>query len=171
MNKTGIQIYHEKNSHAEIETFLSEYWGSPKIVSRGKMHNAAKLPRFVARDISNKLVGLVVYRIDEQDNNCELVAIATKIRSEGIGSQLLKKVEKVALKKKCPRIWLITLNDNIEAAAFYIKKGYRLVAVHIDALEESRKLKPQLPKVGKHGITLMDEWEFEKELSNEVKNI
>ncbi|HEX9089857.1 MAG TPA: hypothetical protein VF831_00125, partial [Anaerolineales bacterium] len=60
------------------------------------------------------------------------------------------------------RIWLITTNDNYEAAIFYIKNGYRLVDVHKNALDLSRQLKPQIPKIGKYGIPLNDEWEFEK---------
>ena len=75
---------------------------------------------------------------------------------------MLAEVENEAAAAGCHRIWLITLNDNPEAVVFYIKWGYKLIAVHLGALTESRKLKPQLPLIGKHGIQLHDEWELEK---------
>jgi hypothetical protein len=39
-----------------------------------------------------------------------------------------------------------------------------LVAVHRNALEQSRKLKPQIPLIGEHGIPLRDEIELEMPL-------
>ncbi|MCX6705700.1 MAG: hypothetical protein NTV24_01165 [Candidatus Woesebacteria bacterium] len=75
---------------------------------------------------------------------------------------VINKVEEEVKEKKVTKIWLVTTNDNYEAAIFYIKKGYRLIAVHKDALDVSRKLKPQIPLKGKHNIFLQDEWEFEK---------
>ncbi|OGK13643.1 hypothetical protein A3C98_05480 [Candidatus Roizmanbacteria bacterium RIFCSPHIGHO2_02_FULL_37_15] len=149
---------------SEIVTFLKEHWGSKHIVSRGKKVNAALLPRVVARRRNYKLIGLAIYQINEQDNSCELISIDAVIRGQGTGTQLLNTVEQEARKSGCTRIWLITVNDNPEAAVFYVKRGYRLVKVHLNALEISRKLKPEIPKIGNHGIPIMDEWEFEKKL-------
>jgi len=36
-----------------------------------------------------------------------------------------------------------------------------LVAIHRNALEQSRKIKPQIPLIGDHGIPLRDEIELE----------
>ena len=55
----------------------------------------------------------------------------------------------VAKENGCKRLWLITTNDNMEALTFYQKRGFSLVAVHVGSLAESRKLKPQIPLVGK----------------------
>jgi hypothetical protein len=56
---------------------------------------------------------------------------------------------------------LVTTNDNVDAIAFYLRCGWNLVAVHREALEESRRLKPEIPHVGEHGLPLRDELEFE----------
>lgn len=98
-------------------------------------------------------------------DRCELVTIDAGISRQGIGSQLLAQVENAARAVGCKKIWLITTNDNTDAAAFYTRRGYRLVAVHLDALDESRRLKPSIPTIGDRGIPLRDEWEFEKDLS------
>ncbi|MCL2397323.1 MAG: hypothetical protein FWC93_04580 [Defluviitaleaceae bacterium] len=44
---------------------------------------------------------------------------------------------------------------------FYQRLGFSLRAVHINALEESRKLKPQIPLTGYEGIPVAHEFEFE----------
>lgn len=150
----------------EMTAFLCEHWGAPQIVSRGKITDAGKLPRAVSRDDRGKLIGLATYNIDSANRSCEIVSIDAVIRGQGIGSRLLAAVENEARKSGCRKIWLITTNDNLEAATFYIKRGYRLAAVHLDALDLSRKLKPSIPKTGNHHLPLQDEWEFEKKLEN-----
>lgn len=165
----SISFIHDNNirtsNNAEIVSFLIEHWGSENIVSCGKISNASILPRITARDEGGKLVGLATYNIDMVSKQCELVSIDSIIKGKGIGSQLLEEIEKVSKKSNCVKIWLITTNDNLSAAAFYIKNGYRLVSVHLDALDKSRELKPQIPKIGINGIPLQDEWRFEKILS------
>ena len=55
----------------------------------------------------------------------------------------------------------ITSNDNIDAIRFYLRRGLRLVAVHLAAIDEARKLKPSIPLVGENDIPIHDELEFE----------
>jgi len=64
-------------------------------------------------------------------------------------------------KAKCKRLWLITTNDNTLAFRFYQKYGFALVAVHRNAIEKSRRLKPEIPLIGNAGIPLRDEIELE----------
>lgn len=163
--KNLLHYSHElpkEGSSEEIGKFLVEHWGSTIVVSRGNVIDAIQLPRYVARDANDKLVGLVTYRIDRENQACELVSINSELEGRGIGTKLIRMLEAEAKKSGCKRIWLITTNDNPEAAAFYVKRGYRLTKIHLYALEKSRQLKPQIPIIGKHGILLTDEWEFEK---------
>ena len=165
--KPKIAIIYEQpqsSDQQKIIAFLTKHWGSPEIVSQGKKVNAALLPRVIARDEKGKLLGLATYAIDHENRACELVSIDSVILGKGIGTQLLSAVEKEAKKVGCHKLWLVTTNDNPEAAAFYVKRGFRLTKVCLDALEKSRQLKPQIPKIGKHGLPLQDEWLFEKEL-------
>lgn len=149
---------------SEVDQLLQKRWGSVMIVSRGKMVDAGLLPRITARDSGGKLIGLATFQVDKENNSCEIVSVDALVLGVGIGSELLKKVETEAKKVGCRRMWMITSNDNQDAAAFYIKRGYRLITIHLNALNKSRKLKSQIPLTGKYGIPLCDEWEFEKRL-------
>jgi GNAT superfamily N-acetyltransferase len=142
-----------------IDRMLTDRWGSTKIVTRGILHAANELPGFVAA-AGNTLVGLITYRLE--DNVCEVVSLDSFKKEHGIGSALLKTVEQAAKEKGCKRIWLITTNDNINALRFYQRREYVLAAVHRNAVEESRHLKPQIPLIGNEGIPIRDEIEFEK---------
>jgi GNAT superfamily N-acetyltransferase len=122
------------------------------------MHHAAELPGFIATHYS-KPVGLVTYRID--GNECEIVTMNSLLEGIGIGSALIAAVKNVAAEAGCKRLWLITTNDNTAALRFWQKRGFLLVAVHRNALEQSRRLKPEIPLIGNDGIPLRDEIELE----------
>ena len=62
---------------------------------------------------------------------------------------------------KCKRIVLVTTNDNINAIRFYQKRGFDMVCLYHNAMDVSRKLKPEIPLIGENGIPLRHELEFE----------
>jgi GNAT superfamily N-acetyltransferase len=144
-----------------IHRLLTDRWGSTTIVTRGVLHAANELPGFIAVEGSVS-VGLLTYRYDA--GTCEIVSLDSLTDGRGIGSSLLKSVEQAAKENRCDRIWLITTNDNLHALRFYQRRGYVLAAVHRNAIERSRLLKPQIPIVGNNGIPLRDEIELEKRL-------
>ncbi|MFZ1979194.1 MAG: GNAT family N-acetyltransferase [Bacteroidota bacterium] len=144
-----------------INRILTDRWGSTAIVTRGIIQAANELSGFVAIEKNNRL-GLLTYRFDAGE--CEVVSLDSLSDGCGIGSSLLKSVEKVAKEKRCNRIWLITTNDNLHALRFYQRRGYVLVAIYRNAIEISRHLKPQIPIIGKDDIPLRDEIELEKRL-------
>jgi N-acetylglutamate synthase-like GNAT family acetyltransferase len=148
----------------KVKVFIVQNWGSENIVSKGKITNASKISRVIVKDSGGDIIGLATFLIDKKDNSCELISIDSKYQRKGVGSKMIEIVEKSAKKAGAKKIWLITTNDNYDAAIFYIKRGYCLSAVHKNALEVSRKLKPQIPLKGKYDIFLRDEWEFEKSL-------
>jgi len=106
-----------------------------------------------------KLVGLVTYRVE--GNECEITTMNSLIERKGIGTALVDAVKSVAVKAGCKRIWLVTTNDNTEALRFWQKRGFNFKAVYPNAVEDSRKLKPEIPKIGDHGIPIKDEIEME----------
>jgi len=61
----------------------------------------------------------------------------------------------------CRRLWLITTNDNLPALRFYQRLGWDLVALHRGAVDEARRFKPEIPRVGLDGIALRHELELE----------
>lgn len=117
-----------------------------------------QLRGFIAWEDGSRL-GLVTYNVD--GNECEITSLNTMRESIGIGSALLNAVKVAAIAAHCQRLWLITTNDNLRALRFYQKRGWRLVAVYPNALEQSRRLKPEIPLMGLDGIPLRDEIELE----------
>ena len=141
-----------------IIQFMQEHWGSDKAISRGVIHYPHNLPGFIAL-LNTEKAGLVTYNITGE--SCEIVTLDSTIPSIGVGTALIEAVKDTAIKSSCKRIWLITTNDNTNALRFYQKRGFVLVAVHRDAIEQSRKLKPEIPLIGNYGIPLRDEIELE----------
>jgi ribosomal protein S18 acetylase RimI-like enzyme len=81
----------------------------------------------------------------------------------GIGNALIDAAKKVAKTNGCKRLWLITTNDNLNALEFYQKRDFQLVSLYQNALEASRKLKPEIPLKAANGIPIRDELELELE--------
>lgn len=141
---------------AWVQSLLREHWEATKIVSRGRLHQADELPAFVAV-VDESPAGLVTYRIS--DRECEIVSLNSLIL--GAGQPLVEAVRRAAAGAGCDRLWLITTNDNLGALRFYQKIGFTLVAVHRNALDVSRRLKPSIPLIGIGGLPLRDEIELE----------
>ena len=97
-------------------------------------------------------------------NQCEILVLQSILENQGIGSALIKAVLNKAKQAYCETVWLITTNDNIHAIRYYQKFGFELAAVHINAIEESRKLKPTIPFFGNEKIPLKHEFEFQYKL-------
>ena len=157
MQRIQVRPLRESDSDRTAK-FLRDRWGSTRIVSRGRVYEADELPGLVATR-EGKPVGLLTYTMERDE--CEIVTIDSTTAGTGIGSALIEAVRDIAVSAECRRLWLITTNDNLEALRFYQKKGFVLVVVHCNALEHSRKLKPEIPLVGKDGIPLRDEIELE----------
>jgi ribosomal protein S18 acetylase RimI-like enzyme len=137
---------------------LAEHWGSTRLVSRGRLYDGSALDGFVAID-EGAPVGLATYRIEGDE--CELTTLNSEAEGRGVGSALIDSVKKRAAEAGCRRLWLITTNDNVKAVGFYQKRGFSLVALHREAIECSRKLKPEIPEIGLEGIPIRDELELE----------
>lgn len=127
------------------------------IVSRGIIHQVFESPGFIAV-LNGERVGVSIYHVS--DNRCELVSIEALRQWQGIGSALIKTLVDFALEQNIKELWLITTNDNVDALRFYQKRGFKLRAVYPGALNESRKLKPEIAKIGNYGIPMTDEIEL-----------
>ena len=147
-----------KKEKTWINSLLGKHWGSNQIVSRGKISKADELPGFIAF-IKNKPVGLITYKIS--DYECEIITLDSLQEKNGIGTKLIQLVLEKAKTKKIKRVWLITTNDNLSALHFYQKRGFELVCIYKNAVNEARKIKPQIPQIGIDNIPLKDEIELE----------
>lgn len=157
MEPIAVRPFAEQD-RAWATALLEQHWGAPCVVSRGRMHQANRLPGFVATRADEPL-GLATYRVD--GDQCELVSLNSVAQGQGVGTALLEAVARQARQAGCRRLWLTTTNDNLRALRFYQRRGMALVAVHRNAVEVSRRLKPQIPPIGLDGIPLRDELELE----------
>lgn len=141
-----------------LEAFLRAKWGGSVVVSRGVLHDVLELPALVA-ERDGERCGLLSYRIEP--DGWQIVTINAVPPQRGTGTHLIDAVVRQAAQAGCRRVWLITTNDNVDALRFYQRRGFALVAVHPRAVDEARKLKPQIPLVGNYGIPIRDEIELE----------
>jgi ribosomal protein S18 acetylase RimI-like enzyme len=144
-----------------VSAFVKSHWGSEIVVAKGRVIRPAELDGFAAFKGKEPL-GLLTYRIDGRD--CEIVTVDSTAEGAGIGTALIDAAKKVAKTKGCKRLWLITINDNLNALRFYQKRGFRLIALYPNALEASRKLKPEISSRAANGIPIRDELELELDL-------
>jgi ribosomal protein S18 acetylase RimI-like enzyme len=152
----------QESDRSWIATFVKSHWGSDIVVAKGRVLRPAQLDGFVAFK-GKEPVGLLTYRIEEKD--CEIVTIDSTAKGQGIGTALIEAVKERAKDKGYRRIWLITTNDNLDALGFYQRRGFHLIALYPNALEVSKKLKPQISMRAANGIPIRDELELEHELS------
>jgi GNAT superfamily N-acetyltransferase len=133
--------------------FLDEHLGGRRQARRGEIIDVlAPGLGLVAGDAT----GLLTYRVD--DDGLELTAIAAQPSGQGTGTALVAALVVVARGLDVARLWVVTTNDNIDALAFYERRGFRLNGVRAGAVDAARTtLKPTIPLIGQHGIEMHDE--------------
>ena len=144
-----------------VNQFFIDNWFSTDMSIRGEILDGTKLDGFLLQE-DNTIIGLVTYTFF--GDICEITSRDSKKENIGLGSALLKEVEKVAKNNNCKKMRLITTNDNMRALQFYQKRGYCLTKLYPNAMEEVRKVKPDIPELGDNDIPLRDEIELEKKL-------
>ena len=142
----------------QVHAFTVEQWGAHTVVVHDAVYAPHTLPGFVAV-LDAAWLGLITYHV--ANDACEIVTLASMREGMGVGTALVETVADEARRVGCTRVWLITTNDNLHALRFYQKRGFRLVAVHRDAVDRARKVKPEIRLVGNDGIPLHDEIELE----------
>jgi GNAT superfamily N-acetyltransferase len=140
---------------------LTEWWSSTKIITKGRIWQADELPGFVAI-LNEQPVGLLTFRLEGDE--MEIISLNALITGSGIGKRLLQEALSFAQANKLSRIWLITTNDNTDALKFYQKQRFILTAIYLNAIENSRRLKPEIAQTGMYGIPIRDEIELEMKL-------
>jgi ribosomal protein S18 acetylase RimI-like enzyme len=133
---------------------VAERWGSPTVVAHGVVYEPSSLPGLVAED-DGRAVGLLTFVVEGDE--CEIVTIDAFEEDRGVGATLIDSIKGMGHE----RLWLITTNDNSRAQRFYERVGFRLVGVHLGAVERSRELKPEIPLVSEDGTPIRDELEYE----------
>lgn len=148
----------DSEDRKDVIKLATEKWGSPIIVSKGGSHSFEDLPGFIALE-NGEIIGLITYCI--VNDNCEIVSLDSLVEKRGIGTHLINQVIKKAQESICKKVWLITTNDNTYAIRYYQKRGFNLSNIYLNAVNESRKIKPQIPLYGIDNIPILHEIEFE----------
>lgn len=152
----------------QISLIWKDRWGIP-VFSIGRSYQPEDVEGLALQGEGQALLGLATWNVDGA--NAELVTIDTLSKSRGLGSQLLRATEKKLADAGVQRLWLVTSNDNLAAFSFYIRRGYRLVKIHQDFMEQVRLKKDTVPDVSIDGIEIRDMWQLEKRLSQENRKL
>lgn len=132
-------------------------WGD-RVVSLGRVVDPFDIPARVAMS-GGVFAGVAAYLIEADE--LEVVALASTGAVSGVGRALMDEMVSVARQAGLRRVRLITTNDNLQAIGFYQIIGMTIARVGVNAMEEARKLKPEIPLTGNQGIPIRDEIEFE----------
>jgi ribosomal protein S18 acetylase RimI-like enzyme len=137
---------------------IIEAWGAETIVVHETVYCPAELPGFAAKS-GDEIIGLLTYHLEGEA--CEIVTLDAWRAGQGVGTALIEAVRQAAGREKCRRLFVVTTNDNTPALRFYQKRGFIIAAVHVNAIEKDRRLKPEIPLTGLDGIPIRDEIELE----------
>jgi GNAT superfamily N-acetyltransferase len=139
------------------EESLRRAWGATSVARRGALVDAAGLPGFVAR-AEGRPVGLLTFA--RRGDEVEVVTLHAEREGAGVGRALMDAVAGYGRSSGARRLWLVTTNDNIRAIRFYQQWGMDLCGYSGDGVAASRRVKPSIPTIGRHGIPVRHELEF-----------
>jgi ribosomal protein S18 acetylase RimI-like enzyme len=155
---SGIEFRKKNiNDAQKVSEIIRERWYGEFIVVHNTIYLPVNLDGFIALE-KDEIIGLITYTYDYYD--CEIVSLDSLKEGCGIGTKLVELVMAEASANNCSSLWLITTNDNEKASAFYRKRGFSLVETIPGAINNSRKIKPEIPLTGENGTPITDELKF-----------
>lgn len=145
-------------NRSQINQFILDHWYTQTMIVRGKEIDMTTTDGFFLAE-EGQIIGLITYIL--YNNTMEIMSLDSLRENRGIGSKLLETTIEEAKRLGCRNIVLITTNDNIDALRFYQKRGFDMIHLYHNAMDISRKLKPEIPLIGSYNIPLRHEIEFE----------
>ena len=149
------------HNRERVMAFIQQHWYTTTMVVRGKVVDMAKVEGYLCQE-NHAILGLVTFLV--RGDALEIVSLNSIVGSQGIGSKLVALSVEEARTRGCRKVVLSTTNDNINAIRFYQKQGFDMARLHRNALDLSRRLKPEIPRIGGNGIPMRHEIEFERVL-------
>ncbi len=144
-----------------IARLWEEQWGLP-IITAKREYMPPDVEGIVWRTQVGEGLGLVNLAVD--GDRAEIVSIDAQERGRRIGARLMEAAEEELRRRGVKTAHLVTTSDNHQALSFYVRRGYRHLRLHLDAMDRVRDAKPQVPEMGNDGIPLWDMWELERQL-------
>ena len=152
----------DQQNRKQIDAFIIRQWYTMQMVVRGERIDLGNADGFFAFD--DEIIGLITYRL--LGKAMEILSLDSIRENQGIGTVLLNEVIRKVKELGMSSISLITTNDNIPALRFYQKRGFDMVHLYRNALDQARKLKPEIPLIGMDGIPLKHEIELEMKIAD-----
>lgn len=143
---------------AFVDRHLREHFGSPAIVSLGRLHDGSVLPGLLAM-LDGEPAGFLLF--EQRGEACEIVALVSVLTRRGVARALVGALRDQMALAGVRRLVLVTTNDNTSAQSFYEALGFSFVALHEGAVTRSREFKPEIPALGVDGVPIEDELEYE----------
>ena len=148
----------EEDDRPWVRGILRKWWGSESVIIRKTKYEPAGMGGFIASHKDEK-VGLVILRYEK--DLCEIISLTVLNSNPLIGKQLIHTSIQDAKDHASARMIIVTTNDNSGALRFYQQMGFRLRELRVGIVEESRKIKPEIPLEGNYHIPIRDELELE----------
>ena len=147
-----------RSDRERINGFIVQHWYTLQMVVRGESVDLGTADGLYTCD-GEEITGLITWRVAGRE--MEILSLDSIREGEGTGSALLSAAVEKARSAGLERVTLITTNDNLAALRFYQKRGFDLVKVYRNALDQARRIKPEIPLTGMDGIPLKHEIELE----------
>jgi GNAT superfamily N-acetyltransferase len=146
----------------EIEADWRVFTGGPPIIGVLREYKPSDVEGLLWRDGDSGHAGVVTWWVDGE--RAEITSVHAEPAGSGTGTRLMDEAEEELRRRGVKFAILATTNDNTRALNFYIRRGYRLVRLHLDAMDRVHAAKPGVPATGRDGVPLRDMWELEKTL-------
>jgi 2-oxo-4-hydroxy-4-carboxy--5-ureidoimidazoline (OHCU) decarboxylase/N-acetylglutamate synthase-like GNAT family acetyltransferase len=151
----------EAADHEWADRLIGGFQGGNRMVARlGELIDPLTRDGVVA-EVDGRRAALLT--VTESDRGLEVLTLGSEVRGVGAGTRLLETALRVAAASGMERLWLVTTNDNLDAIAWYLRRGMRVAAVQDGAVDRDRAaLKPDLPAVNPdNGVPIRDLVELE----------
>jgi ribosomal protein S18 acetylase RimI-like enzyme len=119
----------------QIRKLVTRFWGEQEQLTFDRTFNVTKLPAYAAR-IDENVVAFLSYA--EADDAIIIVALGMlpQYQNQGVGRQLIEKVEDKARTRQKKEILVSTSNDDLPALAFYQSLGFQIYDVKPNLIAE-----------------------------------
>lgn len=151
----------DQRNRKRINDFIIRHWVTLQMVVHRERIDLGKAEGWYACE-DDEIIGLVTYRIIGKE--MEILSLDSLRENNGTGTALLHQALSDARAFGLLRIRLITTNDNLRALRYYQKRGFDIIRFYHNALDDARKLKPEIPLIGMDEIPLRHEIELEYNL-------
>lgn len=137
-----------------IQELMMKYWGGEPLIIKGEKYFPSKLPGFLLVQ-TDEIKGFLFYTI--YGTIYEIIVFEIFNKFTGLGTIMLNKFIDLVKSQQGTKIQVMTTNDNLDALRFYQRRGFTIQELRLNALKNSRNIKPTIPEFGDYKIPLRDE--------------